>query len=238
MEFRTVSGEGQGLAKDRLFIFDCDGVLVDSEPLAASAYVRVYARHGLTITPDVVGKCFGMKQADIFARIHDLTGQDYPRDHVEDVWLETKEVFTEQLEAMKGVAAFLSALDARCCVASSSSLERIQHSLSLTGLISFFGDDIFSSSMVKHGKPAPDLFLFAASKMGFAPSDCLVIEDSLFGAQAGRAAGMTVFGFTGGGHSYVEHETHLLEAGADKVFSSFEELSREAMIWANLPKGQ
>lgn len=225
------------MATDRLFIFDCDGVLVDSEPLAAVAYVRVYAKHGLTITADVIAQCVGMKQADIFARISDLTGQHYPLDHAGDIWEETKLVFTEQLKAMTGIADFLSTLVFPHCVASSSSMERIHHSLSLTGLRRFFGDDIFSSSMVRHGKPAPDLFLHAADRMGFAPSQCLVIEDSPFGVQAGRAAGMTVFGFTGGGHSDDNHARHLHEAGAHKVFASFQELSQEAALWVDLPTG-
>lgn len=214
--------------KDHLVIFDCDGVLVDSEPLAAIAYVRAYARHGLAITTDIVAQCVGLKQADILVRINDLTGHGYPPDHAGDIWTETKAVFTEQLKAMSGITAFLSELGLRRCVASSSSPERIHHSLSLTGLLPFFGDDIFSSSMVRHGKPAPDLFLFAADRMSVAPSQCVVIEDSPFGVQAGRAAGMTVFGFTGGGHSHQNHERELLEAGAQKVFNSWADVSKQA----------
>lgn len=214
--------------KDHLVIFDCDGVLVDSEPLAAIAYVRAYARHGLAITTEIVAQCVGLKQADILVRINDLTGHRYPTDQVGDIWTETKALFTEQLQAMAGITAFLSELHFRRCVASSSSPERIHHSLLLTGLLPFFGDDIFSSSMVKHGKPSPDLFLFAADKMDIAPSQCVVIEDSPFGVQAGRSAGMTVFGFTGGGHSHENHARQLLEAGAHKVLNSWEDVSKQA----------
>lgn len=223
------------MTDNRLIIFDCDGVLVDSEPLAAQAYVRAFAKHGLTINADVIGQCIGMKQADILIRIDQLTGQNFPRDQADTIWEETKSVFTEQLKPMAGIAAFLSTLPNQRCVASSSSLERIHHSLSLTSLADFFGENIFSSSMVKHGKPAPDLFLFAAGKMGIAPSACCVIEDSPFGVQAGVAAGMTVFGFTGGGHSHADHEAQLLEAGAHMVFTAFEDLSRKAAPWVDLP---
>ncbi|MCD1267181.1 HAD-IA family hydrolase [Shinella sp. AETb1-6] len=209
----------------RLFIFDCDGVLVDSEPLAAQAYVRVYAKHGLTITPDVIAHCVGMKQADILKRINDLTGQAFPLEHEGDIWLETRSVFQEALTPVPGIKTFLERLDVPCCVASSSSIERIEFSLTTTGLIDFFNNDIFSSSMVKKGKPAPDLFLYAADKMGVAPAHCIVIEDSPFGVQGAVAAGMAVIGFTGGGHSTSGHRDALLAAGANRVYSSWHEIA-------------
>ncbi|MGV3551632.1 HAD family hydrolase [Rhizobium sp.] len=209
------------MTSGRLMIFDCDGVLVDSEPLAAIAYVRVYARHGLAITTDIIAQCVGMKQADIFARIEQLTGHAFPQDHADDIWAETRAVFTEQLQPVPGIADFLTRLDAPRCVASSSSVERILHSLTLTGLLGQFGDAIFSSSMVSRGKPAPDLFLFAAEKMGFEPANCVVIEDSPFGVQGAVAAGMTVVGFTGGGHTTPQHGAQLRAAGAHRVLDSW-----------------
>lgn len=209
------------MTSGRLMIFDCDGVLVDSEPLAAIAYVRVYARHGLAITTDIVAQCVGMKQADIFTRIEQLTSHAYPLEHADDVWAETKAVFTESLQPMPGIADFLSRLGTPRCVASSSSIERILHSLTLTGLMPHFGEAIYSSSMVKRGKPAPDLFLFAAQKMGVDPAHCVVIEDSPFGVQGAVAAGMKVVGFTGGGHTTAGHGAQLLAAGADGIFDSW-----------------
>ena len=209
------------MTSGRLMIFDCDGVLVDSEPLAAIAYVRVYAKHGLAITPDIVAQCVGMKQADIFTRIEQLTGHAYPLEHADDVWAETRAVFTEQLQPVRGIADFLSSLSVPRCVASSSSVERIMHSLTLTGLLPYFGEAIFSSSMVSRGKPAPDLFLFAAGKMGAGPAHCIVIEDSPFGVQGAVAAGMKVVGFTGGGHTSPQHGEQLLAAGADGIFDSW-----------------
>lgn len=211
--------------KERLFIFDCDGVLVDSEPLAALAYVRAFVNHGLAITPDIIAQCVGMKQADILKRIETLTGHAYPPGHEDEIWAETKSAFTEALQPIPGIADFLQRLRARRCVASSSSVARIRHSLTLTGLLPFFGEAVFSSSMVQHGKPAPDLFLFAAQTMGVAREACIVIEDPPFGVQAAVAAGMTVFGFTGGGHTTEGHARQLTDAGADMIFGSWNDVA-------------
>ena len=204
-----------------LMIFDCDGVLVDSEPLAAEAYVRAYASHGLAIAPEVIGQCIGMKQTDIFVRIEELSGAAFPKAYADDIWATTKGLFAERLQATKGAADFVATLGCAHCVASSSSIERILFSLTLTNLLQFFRDAIFSSSMVRNGKPAPDLFLLAAEKMGHVPSACIVIEDSPFGVQAARAAGMQVLGFAGGSHSSVSHIRTLKEAGADLIFDSW-----------------
>lgn len=205
----------------KLVIFDCDGVLVDSEPLAARAYVATYARHGLVITEDVIGHCIGMKQADIFRRIEELTGLSFPQDRAGDLWEETRRLFGEALQPTSGIAGFLETLPTARCVASSSSMERIGYSLGVTGLDRFFGDRVFSSSMVRNGKPAPDLFLHAANRTGFEPADCVVIEDSPFGVQGARAAGMTAIGYTGGGHTYAGHADALRSAGAHAVYTGW-----------------
>ncbi|GHC74957.1 HAD family hydrolase [Limoniibacter endophyticus] len=203
---------------DRLTIFDCDGVLVDSEPLAAEAYVRVYAKHGMDITADVIAQGVGMKQADIIRKIEEITGHLLTEDKEADIWSETKLLFTEKLVSTGGVEEFIASLPTARCVASSSSLERIYHSLEVTGVEQFFPrESIFSSSMVKRGKPAPDLFLHAAAQMGFDPSVCTVIEDSPFGVQGGVAAGMKVIGYVGGGHTYEGHADVLRKAGAHAI---------------------
>lgn len=209
----------------KLFIFDCDGVLVDSEPLAAQAYVRVYAKYGLTITPDVVGQCVGMKQTDILKRIEELTGNAFPIERQEDIWLETKLVFQEALKPVPGIKTFLERLEIPRCVASSSSIERIKFSLDITELSGFFNEHVFSSSMVRRGKPAPDLFLLASEKMGIAPADCIVVEDSPYGVQGAVAAGMAVVGFTGGSHTTPGHHDALKAAGANRVYSSWHEIA-------------
>lgn len=216
------------MARPRPIIFDCDGVLVDSEPLAARAYERVYEKHGMPgVNTGIIAQCIGMKQSDIIAKIRDLTGHQFPAAADGDIWAETKVLFSEELNPTAGIAAFLETLGGDRCVASSSSVERINHSLAVTGLARFFGDAIYSSSMVKNGKPAPDIFLFAANKMSANPADCIVIEDSPFGIQGAVAAGMTAIGYTGGGHTYAEHSARLTAAGADLVCSDWHEISRQ-----------
>ncbi|MER8752929.1 HAD family phosphatase [Mesorhizobium sp. M1050] len=216
------------MARPRPIIFDCDGVLVDSEPLAARAYERVYEKHGMPgVNTGIIAQCIGMKQSDIIAKIRDLTGHQFPAAADGDIWAETKVLFSEELNPTAGIAAFLESLGGDRCVASSSSVERINHSLAVTGLARFFGDAIYSSSMVRNGKPAPDIFLFAANKMGANPADCIVIEDSPFGIQGAVAAGMTAIGYTGGGHTYTEHSARLTAAGADLVCADWHEVSRQ-----------
>ncbi len=212
----------------QLIIFDCDGVLVDSEPLAVLAYERVYERHGMPgVGVGIVSQCFGMKQADIVARIEELTGHRYPDHAPDDLWLETKALFTERLQPTAGLPDFLSDLKIGRCVASSSSLERIHHSLDVTRLASHFGEAIFSSSMVRNGKPAPDIFLLAAEKMGADPADCVVIEDSHFGVQGAVAAGMKAIGYTGGGHSDADHGQRLTSSGATRACADWAGITAE-----------
>ncbi|TPL87220.1 HAD family phosphatase [Mesorhizobium sp. B2-3-12] len=216
------------MARARPIIFDCDGVLVDSEPLAARAYERVYEKHGMPgVDGGIIAQCVGMKQADIIVRIRELTGHQFPAAADGDIWTETKTLFSQELKPTPGIAAFLETLEGDRCVASSSSVERINHSLAITGLARFFGDAIYSSSMVKNGKPAPDIFLFAAARMSVNPADCIVIEDSPFGIQGAVAAGMTAIGYTGGGHTYPEHAARLMAAGADFVCADWHEVSRQ-----------
>jgi HAD superfamily hydrolase (TIGR01509 family) len=210
----------------QLIIFDCDGVLVDSEPLAAKAYERVYDRHGMSgVGPDIIAQCIGMKQADIIVKIGELTGHHFPEHAHGDLWTETKALFSEELTPTPGIAAFLDRLATARCVASSSSVERIHHSLDVTGLARHFGDAIFSSSMVKRGKPAPDIFLHAAERMRADPADCVVIEDSPFGVEGAVAAGMTALGYTGGGHSYPGHGERLVKHGAAASCADWSEVS-------------
>lgn len=206
------------MSSTNLIIFDCDGVLVDSEPLAAAGYVNAFAKHGAVISPDVIGHCIGMKQADIIARVRELTGQSIPPGSEGDIWAETKILFGQSLQPTTGILDFFRAIEGmERCVASSSSLERINFSLGVTGLDRFFGNAIFSSSMVTRGKPAPDLFLHAAAVSGFDPAACLVIEDSAFGVTGAVAAGMTAIGFTGGSHTHDAHGDVLTAAGAHTI---------------------
>jgi HAD superfamily hydrolase (TIGR01509 family) len=128
------------------------------------------------------------------------------------------------LKPVAGVADALARIDVPRCVASSSDRARIQMTLRWTGLAAFFGDHIFSGVDVAQGKPAPDLFLLAAKAMGFAPADCIVIEDSTLGVQAGVAASMPVIGFTGGSHTDPGHASRLSAAGAGTIVTAMADL--------------
>ena len=184
-----------------LVVFDCDGVLVDSEVLAVRALVDVLGAVGVPATPAMIGRCFGMKQADILHRVEQETGVAVPPETAGLIWPATRSLFERELQPMPGVAAFIERLGGTPrCVASSSSPERIRFSLARTGLDRFFEDAVFSSHQVARGKPAPDLFLLAAGIMGVPPERCVVVEDSVFGIQAAHSAGMRAIGFLGGSH--------------------------------------
>jgi len=206
------------MQKPDLVIFDCDGVLVDSELLAGEAMLNVLRRQGIAATPEMIADCVGMKRDDILARIAERTGTPIGAGLADDIWPATRELFVQGLKPTPGIAAFLDRLPYRRCVASSSDKVRIRLSLEVTGLLPFFGDDLFSSQEVARGKPAPDLFEHAARRMGVDPGRCVVIEDSIFGVQGARAAGMTVIGYIGGSHLGAEHHARALrDAGAHHV---------------------
>lgn len=210
-----------------LLVFDCDGVLVDSEVLAVDVFCEVLVAAGVPAVPAMIARCFGMKQADIIASVARDTGRPVPASVADDLWPATRRRFGTSLKPMPGVVRFLERLaDRPRCVASSSSLERIRFSLAVTGLDRFFGDRVFSSQQVARGKPAPDLFLFAADRMGVAPARCVVIEDSVFGVEGARAANMRALGFTGGSHVGPDHGPRLLARGAEDAFGTFDAVER------------
>jgi HAD superfamily hydrolase (TIGR01509 family) len=210
-----------------LIIFDCDGVLVDSEVLSSRAMQAVLRAQGIEVSLDTIAGCVGMKQADILARIERETGHVIGPSVGTDLWPATRVLFGEHLSATTGLTAFLDATSTRRCVASSSSHERIAFSLSVTEIAPYFEPDaIFSSSDVTRGKPAPDLFLHAAARMGVAPERCVVIEDSPFGVMGAVAAGMTAIGFTGGSHSGPVIGATLMAAGAVAIESRWADVAR------------
>ena len=209
-----------------LVIFDCDGVLVDSEPLAARGYSAVFGEFGLELPADLMEGAIGLKQEDIFARIEAAIGRQIPADVAERLWLRTREIFEAELESTAGLRDFLDRLTFPKCVASSSHIERIHFSLRLTGLQRYFGEAVFSTQMVAHGKPAPDIFLYAAHRMGVDPARCVVIEDSEPGVRGASAAGMRTIGFLGGAHIRDGHGEMLREAGVDFLAASWTDVDR------------
>ena len=202
-----------------LVIFDCDGVLVDSEPISCRVAAEILKDFGVPIdAAGVMQRYLGHSQASIRRLAAEEYGVDVPDSYLTEVRQRIVPAFQAELQAMPGVDQVLEALTVPVCVGSSSQPERIRLSLELTGLARFFGDHIYSASQVARSKPAPDLFLFAAEQMGQPPEDTLVVEDSPAGVTAALAAGMTVVGFTGGSH-YTSRAMvdRLGEAGATAV---------------------
>lgn len=216
-----------------LLIFDCDGVLVDSEPIACGALAELMTSLGHAMTTAEVMREFGGRSlADTLAGAERRLGYPIPPEVSERAGQNLLARFRRELKPVAGVGDAIAALPYRRCVASSSVPERIRLSLEVTGLAPLFGDDVFSATEVKHGKPAPDLFLLAAARIGCEIAEAVVIEDSVFGIRAARAAGMAAIGFVGGSHATAKLADDLTAAGADLVVASMADLSKaiEAVI--------
>jgi HAD superfamily hydrolase (TIGR01509 family) len=180
-----------------LVIFDCDGVLVDSERVTVEVESKFLTELGWTIAPGEVAELFlgrtdaYMRQV-IAERVPDLPG-DWER-RLDERYLAAQ----EDLRPVEGIAEALEAIPVPTCVASSGTHEKMKRTLGETGLYDRFAGRIFSATEVEHGKPAPDLFLYAADRMGVAPERAVVVEDSPFGIEAAKAADMTAFAYAGG----------------------------------------
>jgi len=185
-----------------LVIFDCDGVLVDTERLTVGVEARVLTELGWPHTAEeVVARWMGRSSAAQLADLEDRLGAASTRTFDERTTAELLETFERELTAVEGIVVLLDHLQAAgvpTCVASSGTHDRMRRTLGITGLYDRFAGRIYSATEVEHGKPAPDLFLHAAGRMGAEPSACVVVEDSVYGVRAGVAAGMTVYGFAGG----------------------------------------
>jgi HAD superfamily hydrolase (TIGR01509 family) len=203
-----------------LVIFDCDGVLIDSELIGCRAEAAELARAGIAITADeILARFTGIPASAMYATLEAELGRALPTDLEARIAARIRADFERELAPVSGIHAALERIACPVCVASSSDPTRLEHSLRLAGLLERFAPHIFSATMVRHGKPAPDLFLHAAQTMGVAPADCLVVEDSEAGVHAGIGAGMRVLGFTGGSHCGPDHAARLLAAGASLAFA-------------------
>ena len=208
-----------------LVIFDCDGVLVDSEPIINQAHAHVLTAWGYPITEqNLVERFCGMSDREMLEIIEREWGRVLPTSYAEHVGLMIEAGFRQSLVPIEGIAEALDSLTLPICVASSSSLEQIRKKLEITGLLGRFGEHLFSATMVARGKPAPDLFLYAAQQLAKAPDRCLVIEDSPAGIEAARGAGMIAIGFCGGSHCGPEHGARLRGHGAALVVDDMHEL--------------
>jgi HAD superfamily hydrolase (TIGR01509 family) len=208
-----------------LIIFDCDGVLVDSEVISCRAHADVLTHHGYPITSDQVLKRFlGVSDREARQTVEREMGRKLPDDFEAQMKQAALKRYASELVAIPHIGEAIAAIDLPKCVASSGTPEKIRHGLTCAGLYDAFAPDIFSAVQVARGKPAPDLFLFAAEQMKAAPARCVVIEDSVPGVTGGRAAGMTVLGFHGGSHCAAGHAELLRAAGADVTFDDMRQL--------------
>ena len=209
-----------------LVIFDCDGVLIDSEMLVCRICSEVFTAQGFPITDREIARRFiGRSAAQMFGEIEQDAGRPLPETLRDEVKARVNTALAGEVEAMPGVVPLLDRLQVPACVASSSDPERLRTSLGAAGLYDRFHPHVYSAVEVPRGKPAPDLFLHAAASLGTAPEACVVVEDSLAGVAAGLAAGMAVIGFTGGGHCGPEHGEALRAAGAGAAVRSMAELA-------------
>ena len=210
-------------------IFDCDGVLVDSEIIYNTVERELLSEIGLHYsTREYQQRFLGLVESDFLDQLsrdyQQLHQGAFPPDFIHRVKQECIKRFQTELVAIEGSRVLLEQVQLPVGIASSSSLDILDKKLRMTNLYDYFTPHIYSGEQVKNGKPSADIFLFSAQKMGLQPAQCLVIEDSVNGVLAGIAAGMDVWGFTGGSHSTDHLRTQLLDAGASRVFASYSAL--------------
>ena len=185
-------------------IFDCDGVLVDSEKIGVHIDRKVLAEVGINFTvEEVVANFMGKSDKYFIETVESMIGKPVPNIWLEEISRRYQEAFENELTPVPGIVAALDELELPHCVASSGSHEKMRFTLGKTGLLARFENKLFSSTQVERGKPHPDLFLFAAKQMGWEPERCLVVEDSHAGVEAGLAAGMKVAAYAGG---FLKHD--------------------------------
>ncbi|MDP9196290.1 MAG: HAD family hydrolase [Pseudomonadota bacterium] len=206
----------------RAILWDCDGVLIDSEHIACGHAARVLTDAGYPITTeDFIRRFAGQSDKHTYETIQRAAGFDiHPRIDQGKKRAERDHLFRQHLKPIAGIHDLLDKIRLPMAIASGSAWDRLELTLKITNLFDRFMPHIYPASLVKNGKPAPDIFLHAAAQLGVEPQHCLVIEDSENGVRAGKAAGMTVYGFTGGSHipDRTAHARTLTALGADWIF--------------------
>ena len=216
----------------KTIIFDCDGVLVDSE-IIYNVIERKHLTHlGLTYTDSEYQQRFvGLSNKDYIQALSTdyqvKQGKTFPADFESIITNESSLAFESELKAIDGAVDFINTLKNPCAVASSSKLDMLHKKLKLTELKRYFGTHIYSTEQVQHGKPAADIFLYAAEQLNSAAHQCVVIEDSANGVIAGINAGMEVWGFIGGGHADSGMAARLTAAGAHRIIKSYASILNE-----------
>ena len=211
-------------------IFDFDGVIADSEAIANTVLAETVSSLGYSTTLDQSLSRFAHRRwVEVMAEIEAATGKPLPPNFSDDLKRATLDRFRTDLKEVSGAADFIKRFaHIPRAIASSSSIDRLQLCLSVLGMEAEFGDRVFSADMVARGKPHPDIFLFAAAKLGVSPERCLVIEDST-GIKAAVAAGMTAVGLCAASHIRDGHDVKLRDAGAVHLARTWKEVERIAV---------
>ena len=210
-----------------MIIFDCNGVLVDSEPIATAVAAQEFSRVGFPLTPELVARYFtGKRVVDMIAQVEAATKRKVPPEFTAELAAATMRALRAELRPIANVAEALPWLRERKCVASASTLDRVRLSLDIAGLTRLFEPYLYSAAEVAHGKPAPDLYLHAAQRMNVPPAECIVIEDAPVGISAAVAAGMVAVGFVGGSHAEPELDMALRASGAQAVITDMRQLKK------------
>jgi len=219
----------------RLIIFDFDGVVADNEVLSNTVLAECVSEVGLPTTLDDAYRLYmGKRIPEVAAAVAVTLGRPLRVDFGDDFQNRALARFRTDLKAVAGARDYLSAFaHVPRCIASTSSPERLAVSLQALGLVQTFGANVFSSELVPRGKPHPDIFLYAARQFAVEPAECLVIEDSVGGVQAGVAAGMTVIGLLAASHIGDGHGDRLRKAGAHHVAATFDEVAAITRRLAN-----
>ena len=212
--------------KNVLVIFDCDGVLVDSEAISSRVELEALHQAGCLISMDeYLERALGRTDEDfIWGSIADEWGVELAPGFGDLVRSQVSRALEDELQPIEGAGEVLASLPCQSCVASAATSTRLEHTLEISGLAGLLEGKCFSGSMVRQSKPAPDLFLMAAGEMGYEPSSCLVVEDSVNGVKAAVRAGMKVLGFTGATHCGPGLGDVLTDLGCREIFSDLRNL--------------
>jgi HAD superfamily hydrolase (TIGR01509 family) len=220
MTERNRDGRRESASRFDLVIFDCDGVVVDSERVVHAVFGEFVRSYGVALTEAEMHERFlGRRLAECAAIVEELAGRPVPAGELERYCAERDRILLEQVQPVEGIRDVLEQLTIPYCIASSGDHAKMRITLGATKLMPFFDGRLFSATEVPHGKPAPDVFLYAATRMGAEPHRTVVVEDSVNGVLAGCAAGMTVLGFAG-----LTPAEKLKRAGASRVFAEMREL--------------
>jgi HAD superfamily hydrolase (TIGR01509 family) len=214
--------ENKNIPAFELLIFDCDGVLVDSERITNRVFAQMLQELGLAVTLDEMFERFvGRSMAHCLEIIAGLLGHMPPPDFVDNYHVRTRAALVSELKPIPGIIDALNQIELPYCVASSGDHDKMRMTLGMTGLLPRFEGRLFSVKEVAHSKPAPDVYLYAASKFGVEPQACAVVEDTPIGVAAGVAAGMTVYGYAA-----LTPASRLISAGAHHTFIDMADLPK------------